>query len=343
MKLQNILLVLLLALPAYALVVENTGKTASDISVYGEFIAYESNNEIHVYDILRKEDYSFGPGNHPSIFGYTLVFATKETNIDLNEDGDTSDSIIQYANVRDKSLTNTKLVGRNPNVFSNTIVFSTKESELEVDYTNDGDQDDDIIRIYSISSGVLVNTRAVGDFPVTDQDHVVFHTDEFQVGYDLNGDDDSSDRIIRIFDRELHSVEDIPYNGEYPVLSKGGYGIFISNNQLMLLNVSPGQAIDVNISGSSASIYDSTVMFVKDSKIHVLNLDTMTVVKLEVSAEKVSLFEETAAILSSESIVGDLNDDGDQDDLVIRFIRAEDIDDDELSDFFLIIVLLSQT
>ena len=93
------LLAMLLALPfSYALVVGSTGQVGTNPIIYGELIAYEYLGDIHVYDVLRKEDYSFGPGSSPYIFGFTVVFETRETDEDLNDDGDTEDTVIRFAN-----------------------------------------------------------------------------------------------------------------------------------------------------------------------------------------------------------------------------------------------------
>src|SRR3990172_3934555 len=103
------LLVFLLTIPfSYALVVESTGMAGERPVLYGDTIAYERSGVIYVYDISRHEEREIARGINPSLFGYTVAFETPETDADLNEDGDSDDLVIRFANVQDKKVTSTR-------------------------------------------------------------------------------------------------------------------------------------------------------------------------------------------------------------------------------------------
>ena len=328
------LLSLLLALPfSYALVVGSTGQTGTNPVIYGELIAYEYTGNIHVYDVLRKEDYSFGPGSSPYIFGFTVVFETRETDEDLNDDGDTEDTVIRFANVRDKKITSTNAVGHHPSIYSDLIIFSTKESEMAVDLNNDGDEDDDIIRHYSIDSKEVTLTKVVGDFPVANQNYFVFQSSEKQIGFDLNADGDAIDDIISVYTRDTKEVKRVSVAGQRPILYKSNYAVFTSDGEIKLIDARTAKVTDINQSGSSPFISGDAIMFTRDGKLYGWNMQTKTVAKLDVVADQVSIFADRIAFTTSEKLVGDLNDDGKQDSVVVRYAREEDIDGDGVSDF----------
>src|SRR3989338_9420143 len=136
------LLAALLLLP-FSFALESTGFAGEHPVIYGSFIAYENNNSVHLYNIDNKQDTFIARGANPSIFGYTLVFDAQEVD-DINEDGDTADSIVYYYKINDKTL-EVIGVGRHPFVFSNLVVFSSKEEELGIDFSNNGGLQDDII------------------------------------------------------------------------------------------------------------------------------------------------------------------------------------------------------
>ncbi len=328
------LLTLLLVVPfSAALVVESTGMQGSHPVLYGEIVAYERDGFIHVYDLSRKEDSELGQGSSPFIFGFTVAFETKESDKDLNNDSDREDTVIQFVNVRDKKVVSTNAVGRHPSVFADVIIFSTKESELGVDFTNDGDEDDDIVRMYDVKTGEITNTKAAGDYPALNQKYAVFVTEEKQVGTDLNADGDKADAILRVYNREDRGVTNIPVPGERPFLFKDNNAVFVSEGNIEILDAREKKVFDTEQEGSSPSISGGVVLFTRNGFVYGWDVEKKSVGRMEVIADEVSVFEDRAAFASPEKDVGDLNGDNDQDDLIIRFAKAEDIDGDDVSDF----------
>lgn len=327
-----LLMALLLVPFSVGLVVDSTGISGLNPLLYGELVAYESAGEVHVYDLIRREDFSFGSGKNPFLFGFTLVFEAKES-VDVNGDGDEDDSIVKFVNVRDRNVLSTDAVGNNPSVFADTIFFSSKESDLGIDFTNDGDLSDVVLRYYDVKSGTVVNSKVVGDFPVANHDYVVLETSESQVDVDLNADGDKSDSILRVYHRESRQASNIPVSGSDVVLSKEGFGVFVSDGFVKILDARNNKVIDTGLEGSSPSISGDIVMFVHNGFLHGFDFDSKSLAKLDVVAEQVSVFEDLAVFSSSEKNIGDLNGDNDQDDVLLRFARAEDIDGDDVFDF----------
>lgn len=328
------LLAFLLVVPfSFALIVESTGQSGAHPMLYGEVVVYERDGFVHVYDLSRKEDAELGRGSSPFIFGFTVVFETKESDVDLNSDGDLEDTVIRYANVRDKNVVSTNAVGRHPSVFADVIIFSTKETELDIGFTNDGDVDDEIIRIYDIKTGEMINTKAAGDYPVLNQKYAVFITGEQQVGVDLNADGDMVDTALRIYNRDDRGVTNIPVSASRPWLSKDNYAVFVSDGRIKILDVRAAKVFDTGLEGSSPSISGDVVLFTRNGYIYGWNIETKSAGRMDVLAEEVSVFENRAVFSSHEKDVGDLNGDKDQDDVIVRFATAEDVDGDDVIDF----------
>src|SRR3990172_6356564 len=259
------IIALLLVLPfSVALIVESTGMQGSHPMLYGGIVVYERDGFIHVYDLARNEDTELSQGFSLAIFGFTVVFETKESDNDLNGDKDEDDTVIQFANVRDKKVVSTNAVGRHPSVFADMIIFSTKESELGIDFTNDDDVDDDIVRMYDIGTGEITNTKAVGDYPALNQKFAVFVTEEKQLDTDLNADGDKADEIARVYDREDRGVTNIPVSAGRPLLSKDSMAVFVSDGKIKVLDARERKVFDTELKGSSPSISGDVILFSND-------------------------------------------------------------------------------
>ncbi len=315
------LFALLLILPvSYALLVESTGKVGQNPVLYGDNVAYERDGSVYVYDFSRSEEREIAKGKNPSLFGFTVVFET----------GTDNGTMIRFANVQDKTITDTNSVGRNPYVFSDFIVFSTKESELGIDFSNDGDLDDDIIRQYDIDKKEVSNLKAVGDFPVINQRALLFLTEEKQIDVDLNADGDKDDVILRVFDKETRLVGNTKLSATRPVLSKSNKAVFVSDGKLVLFDAVEQNAVKTDIAGNSPTIFGDVVVFEHDGSLYGFKEN---VARMNVLGMHPSLFEDTLVFVSSEKDLGDLNDNGRADEFVIRLAEEEDSDADDVSDF----------
>jgi len=328
-------LVLLLIVPfVSALVMETAGVAGEHPVLYGDLIVYERSGTVYLYDLAEKAESEIGRGNSPFLFGYTVVFETKEADVDLNDDGDVEDTVIQYGNVRDKTIFSTKAVGRHPNVFSDVIVFSTKESELGVDFSNDGDSDDDIVRMYDVKSGEVSNLKAVGDFPVMNKQALIFLTDEKQLGTDLNADGDKLDVVLRVYDTVNHQVANTKIVAGRPVLvAKSNDAVFSSDGKLVVFDAVAHQGQLTGIEAVNPSIFGDVVVFERAGDLYGFSLKSKRSAKMNILGSQPSVFESTVVFVSSEKELGDLNNNGRADEFVIRYAKEEDLDGDGVLDF----------
>jgi len=328
------LLILLLVMPSVlALVVENTGIVGERPVIYGDIFVYERAGSIYAYDISEKSESEIARGSSPSLFGYTVAFETKEDDVDLNGDDDRNDYVIQYADVKDKVVKNLAAVGRHPAVFSRFIVFSTKESDLGVDFSNDGDLEDNILRMYDFDGKSVANLEAVGDFPALNQRALIFVTDEGQLGSDLNADGDELDDILRVFDRESRKVANTKLAAENLVLAKSNNAVFSSDGKIVVFDAVSHKAVETGLKGVFPAIYDDVLIFGRDGSLYGLSLDTKRIANLNVLGSNPSMFEDVVVFVSSEKDLGDLNNNGKSDEFVIRYARQEDVDGDGVFDF----------
>jgi len=329
-----VLFALLLSIPfAYSLVVESTNSAGLHPALYGDAIAFEQDGKIFVYDLSKKELREISKGSNPSLFAFTVAFETKEDEEDLNSDGDKDDTVIQFANIRDKKITSTNAAGHHPHAFSSFITFSTKESELGIDFSNDGDMVDDIIRQYDIDKKETANLKAVGDFPVLNQHALLFLTEEKQVDADLNADGDKSDSILRVLDQDSRKVSNTKIPAESLMLAKSGNAVFVSDGEIIIFDSVEQKSKGTKQRGNSPSLFDDVVIFERDGKLFGYALKSESIANLNVVGSNPSLFENIVAFVSSEKEVGDLNGNNVVEESIVRFAREEDIDGDDAYDF----------
>jgi len=327
-----VMMFLLLAPLAIALAVEPTGTAGANPVVYGEFAVYEQDGSIVAFNLLQRTESVLGMGKNPSMFGFQVAYEVQEKDRDLNADGDLKDTIIHVANVRDGKVTNTKVAGTNPYIFADRIVFATSEAELGVDFSNDGDLADMIIRRYDLETGEVENLKAVGDFPVMNQDALLFVTVERQIGVDLNADGDEADVILRVFDDESRQVANTKVVASRPRLNKQGKVVFSSEGEIVVFDARSQKFTKTGERGRDPSIHDDVVVFERDGGLFGLSLTSLQVSNLELRGRLPALFDNKLVFVSPESEIGEVNKNGKLEE-VVRFARAEDRDEDGISDF----------
>ena len=312
-------LVFLLLVPFVSgLVVESTGKAGSNPVIYGDVIVYERDGSIFAYDITEKTEKEIAKGAYPSLFGYTVAFENGET--------------IWYADVDDGKVVNTNATGSHPNVFSSSIVFSTNEKDLGIDFSNDGDLSDDILRMYDIDKKEVSNLKVVGDFPVANQRALLFITEEKQIDTDLNADGDKKDVILRVFD-ESRKANNIMIPAGDIALAKSNNAVFVSDGKLVLFDAIQHKATEIGIKGNFPAIYDRLVLFERDGEIFGFSPETKRISKTGLVGSEPSVFENIVVFVSPESELGDLNNNGRDDEFIVRYAKEEDVDGDDVYDF----------
>lgn len=313
-------ILLLLALPAQAFVVDTLG-IGSAPAVYGEFVVYERNGNIIAYDLASKVEKEIGPGKRPSLFGFVVAY----------ESNDPKPRIL-YANIRDGKITDTQAVGTMPSVFSRHIVFSTKESDIGADVTNDGDRVDDIVRVYDVDSGKIENLKVAGAAPQMNQDVILFLTQESQVDTDLNADGDKTDTILRVWDRENRKVANANAVASSFSLAKSGNAVIESEGDIALFDSKSHKITKTDEEGKSPTIFNDVIIFERNGELFGMSAKTLQTASLKVKGKSPQLFEMRLAFIAPESLVGDLNNNNLLEELV-RVTKGIDNDDDDVTDF----------
>ncbi|MBI5416359.1 hypothetical protein HZA55_00190 [Candidatus Poribacteria bacterium] len=154
-------------------------------------------------------------GNSVYIDKGTISFTTPEGNTkqDLNNDGDMADLIVQYYDISQKALFNTKLVGFDPVIKNNFIYFRT----------NSGPYNSLIIRIYNIATGEVIDTGVEGQFSYDSIDNniISFISNEQNMRIDLNKDGDKIDSVVGYYDVLNKKLNIISYSYFIPSLNEG--------------------------------------------------------------------------------------------------------------------------
>lgn len=139
------------------------------------------------------------------------VSEAEQGDLDLNQDGDSVDTVVAVwplaqAQWRDLGVAADALV-----VSDSDVVLRVPEDEQGADLNNDGDNDDFVLQVYSVSTGSSRSLgEAVEDF-VVGHGIVAMRTSEAAQGNrDKNGDEDTLDSVLQVYDiarQELVNTE----------------------------------------------------------------------------------------------------------------------------------------
>lgn len=292
---------------------------------------------IRYYNIETKELSSTGiAGKNPAILETKIAFESSEArqNKDLNADGDKNDTVIVYYSLPDKKIIDASAAGRAPAITDTAIVFSTPELETGTDYNNDGDKADSIIRYYVIATKEIINTKQAGANPAANSEYILFEASEKELNEDVNKDNDKDDIILRYYSFGTNQTKDIIAFGQKPAVSKESIVSFtvpekftddlngdldIEDEILMYYDI-PGQKLtNTKVEGSGTSIFGKTIAFAQDNKISFYNLGNSVFIQTEMYGKDPVVSGNKIAFSTHEFFSGDLNEDGDNKDTVIRY------------------------
>ena len=85
------------------------------------------------------------------------------------------------------------------------IVFHVEEFRVG-DLNGDRDTNDNILHYHDLGTGQTVNTGLDGEFPSVDNGLVPFHVSESRAQLDVNGDGDTFDIVLMIYDIQTGNV-----------------------------------------------------------------------------------------------------------------------------------------
>ncbi|MBD3304036.1 hypothetical protein GF343_02740 [Candidatus Woesearchaeota archaeon] len=349
-------ILIIISASAAALKIVNTYADGRNPAIYGSIVVFETaepdlgtdlNNDgdtsdrvIRYYDVDSGEIFNTGiAGKNPAIFAQYITFETseQEQGTDLNADNDTEDNIILYYSTRDQKLISTTAEGKNPSLFGDYIAFSAPAESLRgIDYNNDGDQEDEIIMLYRISTKELTNTKAAGTNPTVSDKYIMFETLEKDEDKDLNKDGDKNDIVMRYYIMESGKTLSTFTPGQNPSMNEESTAAFISHDNgdaLYYYSVPKQELFKTGIKAKTPKITNNMIAFTQNEKLAVYDTDKDSFAVTEVYSSSPAVFENKLAFSTNEAMTGDLNNDGDSTDSIIRIVIGEDKDKDGVYDF----------
>lgn len=145
--------------------------------------------------------------NRPLVYGDRIVFRVpeiKQGGADLNLDGDARDGLLHVYDSASGRTVNLGLAGMHVDIaeVGRPLPLLVEESEQHGrDLNGDGDARDEVLHLYDPVSGTSVNVGLALGFLELDGGRVAVAVDEFAQGErDLNGDGDTEDRVLHLYD-----------------------------------------------------------------------------------------------------------------------------------------------
>ncbi len=197
-----------------AFIVKESSQNYSDLNGDGD----TSDRVVHVYDASTDitTNLALDGSGGLAVSGDLAAFIVKETNqsfTDLNGDGDTSDLVVHVYDAGTDIVTNLGLDGSGGLAVSgNLVAFIVKETNQSfTDLNGDGDTSDRIVHVYDTSTGITANLGFDGSNLHISNNLVAFTANEFnQNNTDLNGDGDTSDRVVHIYNASASTMSESP-------------------------------------------------------------------------------------------------------------------------------------
>ncbi len=186
---------------------------------------------------------------------------------------------------------------------SNFVVFPVSEgNQANTDLNGDADTSDSVLHVYDHGTGMVTNLGIAGFPSVIDGNLVVFTVSEVSQGNtDLNGDLDTSDSVLHVYDHGTGMVTNLGLHG-FPSAIDGN---------LVPFTVSESSQGNTDLNGDAD---------MSDSVLHVYDHGTGMVTNVGLHGFPSAIDGNLVAFTVSESSQGntDLNGDGDMSDFVVH-------------------------
>ena len=204
-------------------------------------------------------------GGRPATDGQYVAFAVPEASqgTDLNSDGDTNDDVVHVWSRATGVTTDLGLaVGPEaPLVSQGLVAFAVSESDQGVDLNGDADTNDNVVRVWFGSTGLSHNLGVAGRDLVFDQGVLAFRTPESAFGLDLNGDLDTNDQVVQVWNANTDAVANLSLaSNSAPLVSEHYVGVAVSE---------AGQGLDSDgdtlLNSDVPAIYNADTTLMKSS------------------------------------------------------------------------------
>lgn len=169
-----------------------------------------SDNVLEVFDTSNSTITTLCPAEEVAVFDGAAAFLRPESDVgtaacpggSLNDDSDTSDLVVQLW-PGSGSVLNLGRAATAVALSASHVGALVSEAGDGVDYNGDGDLFDAVVQTHAENAapGTWHNTAQAGDTLALAGDVVIFATRETDQGAsDLNGDGDTSDRVLQVYD-----------------------------------------------------------------------------------------------------------------------------------------------
>jgi Tol biopolymer transport system component len=127
---------------------------------------------------------------------------------DLNGDGDTNDSVVHLWT--GGAAQNLGRAATAVDLSSTVLAALVSEAGDGVDYNGDSDKNDTVVQVHPVGTGAWTNLKQAADTLTVVGDAVAFLTPELaQGGGSLNGDADTDDRVLQVYDASAGKLNNV--------------------------------------------------------------------------------------------------------------------------------------
>jgi hypothetical protein len=262
----------------------------------------------HVHDIGTATTQNLGlEGRFPALGEGFLAFLVRESlqRQDLNGDSDQVDQVAHVYEPASGTLRNLGLDATGFAVGSTLAVFLVRETPGR-DWNGDGDFSDAVVHTYDATTATVRNHGLAAVGLMVAGRLAGFLVSEAGEGRDLNGDGDTSDRVLHLYDGDTQATVSVGLYSESLVMSE----------RLAAFTVPEFQQGQTDLNGDGDVL--DRVLYVFDranGSIRTLGLDPTF---------SMATAGPVVAFRAGEGAQGvDLNDDGDADDFVLHHYHAD--------------------
>ncbi len=238
--------------------------------------------------------------------GRLLSFVIPEIthgNTDLNGDGDAVDVVVHVYDVRSGMVTNVGLCAGLPEVSATSVALLVNEScEGNTDLNGDGDTLDQVFHVYDAETGITTNFGLACGRIRASENLIAFSAIESDE--DLNGDGDMSDGVVHVYDTKTKVASN---------LGLANSGLSVSGS-LVTITVREDAQGNTDLNGDGDTL---------DRVLHVFDARSGITTNLVLASSFPSVSPNYVGFGVLESFGGgDLNDDGDTNDIVAHVYDA---------------------
>jgi hypothetical protein len=183
-----------------------------------------------------------------------FVSVVAESIGDLNADGDRNDGVVHVRTLNDGKVVNLGLAGTPVEGPGLVLVQVSELSQGRHDLNGDGDLRDSVAHVYELASGKLHNLRVIARNPRVGADWLAFLIAERDGGADLNGDRDTRDLVLHVYDGPSATLTNLRLAVPSPLSAVAPQPLFLDGSLLVAFAVEGVDTGDLNGDGDKIDV-----------------------------------------------------------------------------------------